>query len=57
MIDISTLSTYWLILFSLYVEHFPKPGTKADLRMLKKEEENIEETSSENSDEQEEESA
>ena len=40
--------------FESFSKHFPKPGTKADQRMLKKEEENIEETSSENSDDQEE---
>ena len=33
----------------MVLEHFPKPGTKADTRMLKAEEENIEETSSDNS--------
>ena len=37
-------------LFSL-LEHFPKPGTKADTRMLMEEEKRIEETSSEGSDE------
>jgi len=37
--------------FESFSKHFPKPGTKADQRMLKKEEENIEETSSENSEE------
>lgn len=31
------------------IEHFPKPGTKADTRMLREEEKNLEETSSENS--------
>ena len=36
----------------LFAEHFPKPGTKADTRMLKAEEENIEETSSEDSGEE-----
>lgn len=37
--------------FESFFKHFPKPGTKADLKMLKKEDENIEETSSENSEE------
>ena len=32
-----------------FLEHFPKPGTKADTRMLREEEKNIEETSSEGS--------
>ena len=37
--------------FQSFSRHFPKPGTKADTRMLQAEDQNIEETSSENSDE------
>lgn len=37
-----------MILF-VYSEHFPKPGTKADARMLLEDDKNIEETSESNS--------
>ena len=45
-----------LVLLTLLtlLEHFPKPGTKADTRMLMEEEKHIEETSSEGSEEYEE---
>ena len=44
-----TIQILLQILLIYFLEHFPKVGTRAEARMLKEDEQNIEETSSETS--------
>ena len=39
----------------IFIEHFPKPGTKAEARMIAKDDQNLEETSESDAEEDEEE--